>query len=49
MLWYNIIITITAASEQLAPTEYVKRRDGLAKIIHQKLANLPEMIEDKNL
>ena len=29
---------ITAACEQLAPTEYVKRHDGLAKIIHQKLA-----------
>jgi len=30
--------TITAACEQLAATEYVKRHDGLAKIIHQKLA-----------
>jgi hypothetical protein len=29
---------ITAACEQLAPTEYVKRHDGLAKVIHQKLA-----------
>jgi len=28
---------ITAACEQLAATEYVKRHDGLAKIIHQKL------------
>jgi len=28
---------ITAACVQLAPTEYVKRHDGLAKIIHQKL------------
>ena len=28
----------TAACEQLAPTEYVNRHDGLAKIIHQKLA-----------
>jgi len=25
---------ITAACEQLAPTEYVKRHDGLAKVIH---------------
>ena len=25
---------ITAACEQLAPTEYLKRHDGLAKIIH---------------
>ena len=29
---------ITAACEQLAPTEYVKRHAGLAKVIHQKLA-----------
>jgi len=27
---------ITAACEQLAPTEYVKRHDGVAKIIHHK-------------
>jgi len=39
---------ITAACEQLAPTEYVKRRDGLAKIIHQKLAEAAEMIDDKS-
>ena len=39
---------ITAACEQLAPTEYVKRRDGLAKIIHQKLAEATELIEDKS-
>ena len=38
---------ITAAREQLAPTEYVKRHDGLAKIIHQKLAEAAELIEDK--
>jgi len=38
---------ITAACEQLAPTEYVKRHDGLAKIIHQKLAEAAELIEDK--
>jgi ribosomal protein L37E len=25
---------ITAACEHLAPTEYVKRHDGLAKVIH---------------
>jgi len=25
---------ITAACEQLAPTEYVKRHDGVAKMIH---------------
>ena len=37
---------ITAACEQLAPTEYVKRHDGLAKIIHQKLAEAAELIED---
>jgi hypothetical protein len=39
---------ITAACEQLAPTEYVKRRVGLAKIIHQKLAESAELIEDKS-
>jgi len=39
---------ITAASEQLAPTEYVKRHDGLAKVIHQKLAEVAELIEDKS-
>jgi len=38
---------ITAACEQLAPTEYVKRLDGLAKVIHQKLAEAAELIEDK--
>jgi len=39
---------ITAACEQLAPTEYIKRHDGLAKIIHQKLAEAAELIEDKS-
>jgi len=39
---------ITAACEHLAPTEYVKRHDGLGKIIHQKLAEATELIEDKN-
>ena len=38
---------ITAACEQLASTEFVKRRDGLAKIIHQKLAEAAELIDDK--
>jgi ribosomal protein L37E len=38
---------ITATCEQLAPTEYVKRHDGLAKVIHQKLAETAELIEDK--
>ena len=37
----------TAACEQLAPTEYVKRHDGIARIIHQKLAEAAELIEDK--
>jgi hypothetical protein len=40
---------ITAACEQLAATEYVKRQDGLAKIIHQKLAEATELIEDVSL
>ena len=39
---------ITAACKQLAPTKYVKRHDGLAKIIHQKLAEAVELIEDKS-
>jgi hypothetical protein len=39
---------ITAACEQLAPTEYVKRRDGVANIIHQKLAEAAELIEGKS-
>jgi len=39
---------ITAACEQLAATEYVKRHDGLAKIIHQKLAETVELIDDKS-
>jgi hypothetical protein len=39
---------ITATCEQLAPTEYVKRHDGLAKIIHQKLAEAAELIDDKS-
>jgi len=39
---------ITEASEQLAATEYVKRHVGLAKIIHQKLAEAAELIEDKS-
>jgi len=39
---------ITAAYEQLAATEYVKRHDGLAKVIHQKLAEAAELIEDKS-
>ena len=39
---------ITAACEQLASTEYTKRHDGVAKFIHQKLAEAAEMIEDKS-
>ena len=37
---------ITAACEQLAATEFVKRHDGLAKVIHQKLAEAADLIED---
>jgi hypothetical protein len=37
---------IIAACEQLAPTEYVKRHDGLAKVIHQKLAEAAELIDE---
>ena len=32
----------------LAPTDYVKRHDGLAKIIHQKLAEPAELIDSKS-
>jgi len=39
---------ITAACEQLAVTECVKWYDGLAKIIHQKLAEAAEFIEYKS-
>jgi hypothetical protein len=39
---------ITAACEQLAPTEYVKRHDGVAKVIHQKLTEAAKLIEDKS-
>jgi len=39
---------ITATSEQLAPTEYVKRHDGLDKIIHQKLPEAAGLIDDKS-
>jgi len=39
---------VTAACEQLAPIDYVKRHDGLAKIIHQKLAEAAELIDDKS-
>jgi len=37
----------TATCEQLAATECVKRHDGLAKIIHQKLAEAAELTDDK--
>jgi len=39
---------ITAACEQLAPTEYVKRHDGLTKVIHLKLTETAELIDDKS-
>jgi len=39
---------ITAACEQLAPTEYVKRHNGLPKVIHQKLAEAADLIVDKS-
>ena len=37
----------TAACEQLAHTEYIKRQEGLAKIFHQKLAEAAELIDDR--
>ena len=39
---------ITAACEELAPTECVKRHDGLAKVLHQKLAKAAKLIKDKS-
>jgi ribosomal protein L37E len=39
---------ITAACKQLAPTECVKRHDGVAKVIRQKLAEAAELTEDKS-
>ena len=39
---------ITAACEQLSPTGYVKRHNGLAKVIYQKLAEAAELTEDKS-
>jgi hypothetical protein len=39
---------ITAACEQLASTEYVRRKDSIAKVIQQKLAEAAEMIESKS-
>jgi len=36
------------ACEELAPIEYVKRHDGLAKIIHQKMAEAAELTDDKS-
>jgi len=39
---------ISTACEQLASTECVERHDGLAKIIHQKLAEVAELIEKKS-
>jgi ribosomal protein L37E len=40
---------ITAACEQLASAEYIKRHDGVAKVSHQKLAEATELHEDKSL
>jgi len=39
---------ITAACEHLASTEYAKRHDGVKNVIHQKLAEAAELIEDKS-
>jgi len=46
IIWDNP--TITAACELLAHTEYVKRHDGLAKIIHQKMAEAAELIDNES-
>jgi len=39
---------IITACEHLTPTEYVKRHDGLSKLIHQKLAEAADLTEDKS-
>ena len=39
---------ITAACKQLAHTECAKRHDGVANVIHQKLAEAAELIVDKS-
>jgi hypothetical protein len=39
---------ITAACEELASTEYVKRHGSVAKVIHQKLAEAAELIADRS-
>jgi hypothetical protein len=39
---------ITAACEQLASTKYAKRHGRVAKVIHLKLAEAAELIEDKS-
>jgi hypothetical protein len=39
---------ITAACEQLAPTACVKKHGGVAKVIHQKLAETADLIENKS-
>jgi len=44
---WETIQHITAACKQLAPTEYVKRHEELAKVIHQKLAEAAKLLEDK--
>ena len=40
---------ITETCEQLVSAEYVKKHDGLSKIIHQKLAETAELIDDESL
>jgi hypothetical protein len=38
---------ITVVCEQLAPTEFLKRHDGRAKIMNQKVAEVAELTEEK--
>ena len=42
------IQNITVTCEQLAFTDYVKRHYGLARVIHQKLAEAADFIIDKS-
>ena len=43
-----VIIIVIIIIIIIIPTEHVKRHDGLAKVIHEKLAEAAELIYDKS-
>ena len=49
MIIIIIIIIIIHHVSLHTPTKYVKRQDGVAKVIHQKLAEGAELIENRSL